>query len=94
MNMSMQGVIHHIGVTARKPELRNMVFALSLHPWNNSREDEERKRAAEHALRHWPAYQRECDLRRKAASSLVCAAARGVIDRDDAKKAARLLRGI
>lgn len=36
--------------------LRNMVLALSLHPWLNTPEERLRLNAAKHILKHWEVY--------------------------------------
>lgn len=53
-----------IGITASGSDLRNMVKALRLHPWNNTRAEEERLVLALWALQNWSAFQAECNRRR------------------------------
>jgi hypothetical protein len=58
MAMSMQRAVEVLGINrTRAGDLREMVKALSLHPWLNSAEENERREAAQFVLRRWGAYQ-------------------------------------
>jgi len=53
-----------LGVNRRRHgDLREMLRALTLYPWLNTAEDEQRRVAARWVLIHWKEYQDECARR-------------------------------
>lgn len=50
-----------IGYTARRNDIKNMVTALSMLPFMNSKEDNIRLLAGKMILKNWTRYQRVCN---------------------------------
>lgn len=52
-----------IGYRATRRDIKNMVKALSLHPWGNTAAESVRLEAGKTVLKHWNDYQLICNSR-------------------------------
>jgi hypothetical protein len=64
MKMDMDGAIAMVDTNCTRIPMQHMARALAMHSWNNTPADWARLAAARYVLRHWQAYQAECNRRR------------------------------
>ena len=59
--MNLDKAIAILGINRSRHEIQNMVFALKLAPFFNTKDDSARLWAGKYVLRYWSRYQAECN---------------------------------